>query len=287
MATIALATPSDSLLNASYRQENSVDINSTLTLSIQSIQRQEMIQRVNQHKIAKDHDITGLKLWDFGLQFAKYLAAKPHFFANKNIMELGAGCGTLSLTLAASANEASSITVTDAAMESLELIAANIKQNQAKLIVPIQVQRCWWTVEEPEKTEEPEEPEKTDERPLADVVLGTDLLYHLTTVESLFATAARAMKKECGVFFLGGMSRFYGTIESIRTAATNLGLSLHFISLQKMTIPEREDDDTSCWYCDGMFLCVIAHNEQCFAPVLKALDLHIDDSVNDDFEEDY
>ena len=36
-----------------------------------------------------------------------------------------------------------------------------------------------------------------------------------------------------------------------------------------------------------MFLCVIAHNEQCVAPVLKALDLHIDDSVNDDFEEDY
>ena len=193
MATIALATPSDSLLNASYRQEQSLDINSSLTLSIQSIQRQEMIQRVNQHKIAKDHDITGLKLWDFGLQFAKYLAAKPLFFANKNIMELGAGCGTLSLTLAASANEASSITVTDAAMESLELIAANIKQNQAKLIVPIQVQRCWWTVEEPE---EPEEPEKTDERPLADVVLGTDLLYHLTTVESLFATAARAMKHD-------------------------------------------------------------------------------------------
>ena len=92
------------------------------------------------------------------------------------------------------------------------------------------------------------------------------------------------MKKECGVFFLGGMSRFYGTIESIRTAATNLGLSLHFISLQKMRIPEREDIDTSCWYCDGMFLCVIAHNEQCVAPVLKALELHIDDSVNDDFE---
>lgn len=279
MATIALAT-SDSLLDATYRQEQSVDINSTLTLSIQSIQRQEMIQRVNQHKIAKDHDITGLKLWEFGLQFARYLAAKPHFFANKNIMELGAGCGTLSLTLAASANEASSVTVTDAAMESLELIAANIKHNQAKLIVPIQVQRCWWTIEE----EVPEEPEKTEERPLADVVLGTDLLYHLTTVESLFATAARAMKKECGVFFLGGMSRFYGTIESIRTAATNLGLSLHFISLQKMRIPEREDIDTSCWYCDGMFLCVIAHNEQCVAPVLKALELHIDDSVNDDFE---
>ena len=279
MATIALAT-SDSLLDATYRQEQSVDINSTLTLSIQSIQRQEMIQRVNQHKIAKDHDITGLKLWEFGLQFARYLAAKPHFFANKNIMELGAGCGTLSLTLAASANEASSVTVTDAAMESLELIAANIKHNQAKLIVPIQVQRCWWTIEE----EVPEEPEKTEERPLADVVLGTDLLYHLTTVESLFATAARAMKKECGVFFLGGMSRFYGTIESIRTAATNLGLSLHFISLRKMMIPEREDIDTSCWYCDGMFLCVIAHNEQCVAPVLKALELHIDDSVTDDFE---
>ena len=83
------------------------------------------------------------------------------------------------------------------------------------------------------------------------------------------------------------MSRYYGTIESIRAAATKLNLSLQFISLKQMKVPSTEDDDeTTSWYCDGMFLAVIAANINAIVPILTALELHIDDNVTDDFEEE-
>jgi predicted nicotinamide N-methyase len=269
---VLLEVPSDPLpreaplplLTPEFRHAQSVDIHEELSLSIQSIRRQELITRVNQKKIAKDQDITGLKLWDFGLEFARYLAARPSFFTNKTIMELGAGCGTLSLALAATATGAVSFTVTDAAEDALGLIRANVALNQNKLVANVNVTKCWWTVEE---TETPVLP--------VDVVLGTDLLYHLTTVEALFATAARSLKDDGGIFFLGGMSRYYGTIASMRETAGKLNLILRYVSLRQMHIP----------YCDGMFLAIIAQDESFIAPVIQALDLHIDATVSDDFEE--
>ena len=271
-----VSTNDDSILDHQHSQI--IEINSDLSLSIQSIKRQEMIVRVNTGRIKDGVDITGLKLWDFGVQFARYLATKPNFFTNKKIIELGSGCGTLSLALAATANQAISFTITDAAEEALSLIELNKEQNKTKLRVPVEVQKCWWTIEEPKESEP---------LPIHDIVLGTDLLYHLTTVESLFATAIRHMNKETGVFFLGGMSRYYGTIESIRTAATKLDLSLQFISLKQMKVLSTEDDDeTTSWYCDGMFLAVIAANINAIVPILTALELHIDDNVTDDFEEE-
>jgi predicted nicotinamide N-methyase len=268
-----------SLLSSSYEYEQKVEINESLELDIQSVKRQEVIMRVNRNQLKKDQDVTGLKLWEFGLEFAKWLSSKPNFFSNKRILELGAGCGTLSISLAATASEALSITMTDAAEEALGLLQLNLEKNQHKLVAPVTIKKCLWTVE----------PDDSSLSSCADIVLGTDLLYHMTTVESLFATAIRALEKKevddkCsndnsgvhGVFFLGGMSRYYGTIESIRNTASSLQLACHFVSLKEMNIH----------YCDGMFLAIISTNESNIEKVIQELELTIDAGVNDDHEED-
>lgn len=265
----AAALPLASLLSESFKYNQTVEIRLGLELTIQTVSRQELVQRVNRKQIAEGQDITGLKLWDFGLEFAKYLSRYPGFFSGKNILELGSGTGTLSLSLAAMAKEASLFTITDAAEDALGLIRANVERNRAVLgDANVSVEECRWTTED-----------STSGKIAYDVVLGTDLLYHMTTVESLFATALRSLctdKKGGGVFLLGGMSRYYGTIASIRTSCEELHLAITFVSLKKMEIQ----------YCDGMFLAIIARDERSFVPVLEGLNLEMDDSVNDDFEEE-
>jgi len=279
----AAAPPLASLLSESFKYNQTVEIRLGLELTIQTVSRQELVQRVNRKQIAEGQDITGLKLWDFGLEFAKYLSRYPLFFSGKNILELGSGCGTLSLSLAATAKEASLFTITDAAEDALGLIRANVERNRAVLgDANVSVEECLWTTEEKEDKEDKEtfvESTSGKMKVAYDIVLGTDLLYHMTTVESLFATALRSLctdKKGGGVFLLGGMSRYYGTIASIRTSCEELHLAITFVSLKKMEIQ----------YCDGMFLAIIARDESSFVPVLEGLNLEMDDSVNDDFEEE-
>jgi len=72
------------------------------------------------------------------------------------------------------------------------------------------------------------------------------------------------------------MSRYYGTIESIRNTASLLQLACHFVSLKEMNIH----------YCDGMFLAIISTNESNIEKVIQELELTIDAGVNDDHEED-
>ena len=65
----------------------------------------------------------------------------------------------------------------------------------------------------------------------ADVIIGTDLLYHLTT-QMPFATATRLMRAG-GVFLLGGHSRYYGTVQSVCMRAHGLVVNGNLRSLQK------------------------------------------------------
>ena len=260
----------------------------------------------------------------------------------KRVLEMGAGCGVLSLALACACDGVASVTATDAS--SLGFLRRNVDAHRELFVqgAEVKVERLLWRTKEAWQEEvvmgskrkdgdvEEDEGERqevegilvreTDEQDETagglpaecaacgdvDIVIGTDLLYHLTAADALFATAKRMLRAD-GVFVLGGHSRYYGTVQSIRDSARAHGLFVRFVDMRVLRKAEGFE------YCAGDFLAVMAEREsdiERFASdvnrgvdeeigeVSTGLDLgekvsapapaafRFDDSVNDDFEED-
>ena len=312
-----------------------------ITLRVSSVRRSELVVAVNQKRLAKNEDITGLRAWDFGRELAKFVVRHNRVFSGKRFVEMGAGLGILSLAIACSCKGAV-VTATDAS--SLDFLERNVEAHRAMFVAKdVSVQRLLWTTREGEVNKSTvgshdgiQNGEKLGEinrassegllRALgdADIVIGTDLLYHLTTCEALFATVRHILKKEHsendssdlidskalshdleadattangGIFILGGHSRYYGTIKSIREMASAHDFIVKFVDLRVLSKGEGFE------YCAGDFLAIMASHE---ATLLRfASDVNrdtetgdsgsntknvchfkYDDAVTDNFEED-
>ena len=206
-----------------------------ITLRIASVRRAELVVAVNQGRVREREDITGLRLWDFGRALAAFAVRHANAFRGKRVIEMGAGCGVLSLAVACGCEGVTSVCATDAS--SMEFLQRNVDAHRGLFVegADVQVERLLWRTnaawqEAQEKGAAPGEGPtpvcETGERGThprdcasiagADVIIGTDLLYHLTTCDALFATATRLMRAG-GVFLLGGHSRYYGTVQSFGT----------------------------------------------------------------------
>eukprot|EP00121_Abeoforma_whisleri_P000984 Awhi_evm1s878 len=253
------------------------------TLSIASVRRSDLIVAINQNKIAQNEDITGLRLWDFGLELSKFVINHRDFFSGKRVIELGAGCGTLSLTLACACNEID-LTITDAS--SVDFLRRNVETNRDKIVARnVNIKRLFWTLStesETLSTQRNEESVNEDTLDNMDVVIGTDIIYHLGVIEPLFATAVRLLrsteskgkgkKSNDGVFIVGGHSRHHGTMISIREECQVHGLSLHFVDLSELKKSEGFE------YSVGDFLAVMSLSDA----GLKNFEHSFDDSLQFD-----
>ena len=312
-----------------------------ITLRVEAVRRTELVVAVNQRRLREREDITGLRLWDFGQQLAASVVRHAEAFSGRRVLEMGAGCGVLSLAIGCACIGAH-VTATDAS--SLTFLRRNVEAHRGIFKADeVKVERLLWVTDEAWQQGEAERKWKQDTgkrkrkkdsgssggggddddddkgRPLSastpdipecvecgtmDVVIGTDLLYHLTACDVLFATAVRLLKAG-GVFVLGGHSRYYGTIKSIRDTASTYALIVKFIDMRALRKAEGFE------YCAGDFLAIMGAQESDVEGFVVDLNrggsssntgssfgtiggsppsaegaFQFDDSVNDDFEEE-
>ncbi|KDO25046.1 hypothetical protein SPRG_09775 [Saprolegnia parasitica CBS 223.65] len=80
-------------------------------------------------RVATAHNEVGMKLWEAGFYLAEYGLAHPAAFANKRVIELGAGAGFTGLVLAANAAPPAHVLVTDYAPVVLQNLRYNVELN--------------------------------------------------------------------------------------------------------------------------------------------------------------
>lgn len=119
---------------------------------------------------------TGLRTWEAALHLGQYLCVNPGLIKNKNVLELGAGTGYLSV-LCASYLEAEHVTATDGSQEVIDILAENFAVNGLGAGSVTQKQLRWG--------EGLLNPKDTDE---VDVILGADVTYDASVIPSLIQT---------------------------------------------------------------------------------------------------
>lgn len=268
-------TPASAFRDAAVHCAQTVALPGGLALDVVTVARRALVVAVNRKTLPEGEDITGLRLWDFGTELARFVVRHRGAFAGRRVLELGAGCGTLSLAVAC-ACEGADVVATDAS--SVEFLRANVARNGPRVVArSVRVERLLWTVEE-----DAEETARLG-RHKYDWVLGTDLLYHLTTCAAAFATAKRLLSP-AGVFVFGGHARRHGTVATVRAQAAAVGFVLRFVDLRALR--KREGFE----YSSGDFMATMARSGDaldavfgggvgCFDPPLA-----FDDTVDDDFE---
>ncbi|EOD15269.1 hypothetical protein EMIHUDRAFT_459334 [Emiliania huxleyi CCMP1516] len=117
---------------------------------------------------------------------------------SKAVVELGAGCGLVGLTAAALGAH---VTLTDLP-ENVPLLAANVSANRDAVAPPgkppqtLQARSLDWTA-----------PLPTDLAASADLIVGTDLLYHGCPVEDLASTLASLARPDAEAWLAVGRNR--------------------------------------------------------------------------------
>ena len=287
---VALVGATDVFTSASAFRNTTVHKNHTimlpggLALVIVTVSRQALVVAVNRKTLPQGEDITGLRLWDFGTELARFVVRHRSAFAGRRVLELGAGCGTLSLAVACACKGAD-VVATDAS--SVEFLRTNVARNRARVVArSIRLERLLWTVDDEQREDNNGNGSASGVmarlgRHRYDWVLGTDLLYHLTSCAAAFATAKRLLAP-AGVFVLGGHARYHGTIATVRAQAAAAGFVLRFVDLR--VLHKREGFK----YCSGDFMATMARSEDALDAMVGGdyfdPPLAFDDTVNDDFD---
>ncbi|XP_026190900.1 uncharacterized protein LOC34620374 [Cyclospora cayetanensis] len=161
-------------------------------------------------------DTTGVALWASSLVGAQWLAhlaqQNPTLFADKAVLELGAGCGVLGLLCAAMQVSPASVTFTDVFPQTLENLRHNCRLNNlpidqqlpAEAVVPTvaSVLRLdWCDVSTWPKDE-------TGDTKTFDIIVGSDLIYEASGVQFLVTAISSLLKPKTGrLYYIHRLSR--------------------------------------------------------------------------------
>jgi len=118
---------------------------------------------------------TGLRTWEASLRLSEYFIQNPQICQNKNIIELGAGVGLLSLICAKLG--AKSILATDVNHDVLQRLQQNIKANQLLL----ESENC--TIPKVEKLDWNEKNLDMSEYQDLDLIICADVIYNPENIE--------------------------------------------------------------------------------------------------------
>jgi len=128
---------------------------------------------------------TGLRTWEAALHLASYLcdtpSAREHYVTNKNILELGAGTGFLSI-LCARHLDAAYVTSTDGDEGVIDALKENLFHNAAEDSVSAGFMRWGWAIKDSLAEFEAER------RGGLDTVIGADVTYDKTVIPALVST---------------------------------------------------------------------------------------------------
>ena len=176
-----------------YRPE--VDLEKTLVSYVPPVSYEvdvNPIKILEAKKIIGSGPNTGLRTWEASLRLACYLHSHPELIQNRNVLELGAGTGFLSIFCAAFLNPGTVIT-TDGHEAVLESLKANIEQN-APLYPPgvsVEIEKLYWGDEDDlnsivhKRNANHPGPEKI---PPYDLIIGADISYDPEACKALAST---------------------------------------------------------------------------------------------------
>ncbi|KAJ1667061.1 hypothetical protein EV178_001782 [Coemansia sp. RSA 1646] len=127
---------------------------------------------LQEEQLTISHGTTGLLTWEAGLFLSDFFVEHPDIIRDKNVIELGSGCGLAGFTCAAMG--AANVLCTDVNGNVLHILEDNRKLNPS-IVDKIQVADLDW-----EDTNECARLSKD-----VDVVIGSDILYDPTIVPLL------------------------------------------------------------------------------------------------------
>ena len=265
------------------------DEGTAVALAVRSVPYAALLTAVNRGAVDdRAVDITGLRLWDFGRCLARFVATHHAVFDHATALELGCGCGALSLSLACSARGAT-VVATDYSDAALTFARDNVAAHcDCVVAASVRVEPLSWRCRDDAIVHGPVIGAlELELRGQCDFVLGCDLLYYKTSANAVFATAARLLRPEFGVFLFGGHARVPGTIASIREAAAEEGLALRFIDMDRLRTYEEAP---RCYWnrtdADGGYFALLAMSTEAIERFVarEAIGgaLRFDDGVDDE-----
>ena len=155
----------------------------------------------------------GLQVWTAAPLLVRTLAASRELLAGKRVLELGSGCGLVGLAVARLGAASVVLSDTPAATGVLELLRENAQLNAGEGC-PVSVLALDWA-------------EGTGDDPLFDLVLGSDVLYHLGHAQLLaHIIAARLTRNVEALALLMCPLRTSALLPALQAAGEALGLRL-------------------------------------------------------------
>ncbi|XP_015926197.1 protein-lysine N-methyltransferase EEF2KMT [Parasteatoda tepidariorum] len=139
---------------------------------------------------------TGLQTWEASKYLAEWCINNPSLFTDKKILELGSGIGLLGITILKLCQPKQYI-FTDKSWEVLNVLSSNIQINELDLKCDIQqIPLVWSTTTE------------NDAKKLSsDILLGADLVYDTSMVESLVHALKIFLSKESTCAYIASKIR--------------------------------------------------------------------------------
>jgi predicted nicotinamide N-methyase len=140
---------------------------------------------------------SGHYLWPAAVHTAQYLIENLQRIPHQNVLELGAGCGLITIALGCTYGDPR-IVATDHDPTVLDVLRANLAMNGDKLQSSVVVRELEWG----EETSAEEEPA------FFDLIYGSDLLYSKDVVSPLFQTIERLLRRPLPELDLDGTPSF-------------------------------------------------------------------------------
>ena len=172
-----------------------VHVSPTRTLTIACVPALSPLDMMNLSR--GDHDATGHRIWMGAYLFVEAIAKHAcirNLFRSKRLLELGCGTGLAGLALLNDSCDAPlSVLFTDADPAALELCRRNVRQNLSSQDKRCAVAPLEWGTDEVTGS-------------FFDVVLATDVLYDISSVEPMLRTVKSTLRPE-GHFVLAHVPR--------------------------------------------------------------------------------
>jgi predicted nicotinamide N-methyase len=208
-----------------------------------------------------EQDQTGVQVWAASLLLARRIIESRVLFAQKSVLELGAGCGVPGLA-AALYTEASSVALTDIANLTLHNLRHNVALNFPE-DVTTQVDEATSTGSAPEtppaSSTETSTPfpsrvtvhaldwTETGETAPVDIILGSDLVYQEEVVPMLVKVTCDLLKPEGVAFFVARGEERDG-LGAFQAQMQGAGFQMEMTTVAKRyyTNPLANGDDEEC-----------------------------------------
>ncbi|KAI1472121.1 putative methyltransferase-domain-containing protein [Daldinia caldariorum] len=193
-------------LTENYNPENSSDCDSEPTITL--LERRQLVL---------GSQITGFRTWEASLHLGSYLLtdAGSQIVRGKNILELGAGAGFLSILLAKHLH-AKHVTTTDGDEGVVESIRENLSLNGLNTQGKVKAGTLTWG-HDPWETWIKDD---CDVNPY-DVVIGADITYNTTAISALVSTLHKLIERRSKLrVIIAGVVRNAATFQKFRDDCT-------------------------------------------------------------------